>query len=561
VQGFFDGKTVHIVAGNLSPNDLNGVLLHEFWHKALHALGFDTQGADVKDIKNPVLRNLMARLEAIERLSNTSAGKNSGLGKWFQKALQNMPNMEGANRLTYLNELAAYAIQEYENAPRSLPQRVLKWVEDFFAELKTAIAQKFPDSKLGQRIFENMDAADFAAIARRMLREPSSASATNAEPMFALAPIMRRRDIVGAIMRNTGGVGIHYSLAETLTGEKAGKIGNLIGVFTKYGKEDLDDIATLLRVQEGYDVKDGHELEELIRRASFGHFAKSVWDEEEEAAAAKEKEYRAEIRARARKLGLRVVGIKSEDLEKAVFAAEEKEARAEKELVEAEARAEREAIQAEGQTDQEREAIQAAALPDVNSEADIDTINRLLADAVEEGRYINDQFISNEEIYDGIDRESETALGRNENLPEGAAKSKAGKKDADNSSGGEEDGSGGGGSSAGRERPVEKDGKKPLSGKGGGKVYLKPHQKDFDPLEGEHIPNDTEGADRYIAHPDYEEIKAAEKHILDTLGDSVILNFRGIIKRHGRKVSGLWTPRERRNSALILKGITQRSVI
>jgi hypothetical protein len=89
----------------------------------------------------------------------------------------------------------------------------------------------------------------------------------------------------------------------------------------------------------------------------------------------------------------------------------------------------------------------------------------------------------------------------------------------------------------------------------------KASEQTSDPLEGDYIPNDSEGADRYIAHPDYKEIKAAEKHILDTLGDSVILNLRGIIKRHGRKVSGLWTSRERRNSALILKGITQRSVI
>ena len=82
---------------------------------------------------------------------------------------------------------------------------------------------------------------------------------------------MRRDDLVGAIMRVTGGNGIHSSMAPDTVGDNANKPATgLRGLFTNRGTTDLGDVAMLLRESENFDVRDGEHLAELIRQASFG---------------------------------------------------------------------------------------------------------------------------------------------------------------------------------------------------------------------------------------------------------------------------------------------------
>jgi hypothetical protein len=95
-----------------------------------------------------------------------------------------------ANKYRYADELAAYAVSEYENAPRTLPQRIRKWVEDLFAAIRMAVARAWPESAIGRHIVENMSAKDFAALARGMLRESvkgvgKRADGKRVEPMFS----------------------------------------------------------------------------------------------------------------------------------------------------------------------------------------------------------------------------------------------------------------------------------------------------------------------------------------------------------------------------------------
>jgi hypothetical protein len=87
-------------------------------------------------------------------------------GQWFEKAKARIPARDKGNEAVYLNELAAYAIEEYERAPRSLPQAVVKWVQDFIAEIRAALMRH------GFEI--NLTAADLAAISRQFLRQQAT---------------------------------------------------------------------------------------------------------------------------------------------------------------------------------------------------------------------------------------------------------------------------------------------------------------------------------------------------------------------------------------------------
>lgn len=207
-----------------------------------------------------------------------------------------------------------------------------------------------------------------------------------------VAPIMRRNDLVGAIMRVTGGNGIASSMSDTLIGEKANRVGNLRGLFTNRGQQDMGDIAMLLREEEGFDVKDGPHLEELIREAASGNVAKSMAAQEEEKAINAEKEHRQNVRDEAARLGIKSAFKKFDVLEREVLARQAEEAQA----AQSEAEAERAAIQAESSVKQ----------------IDDDQVNELLQLAVEDGRMIGNEWITNEEILAGFD--ATTAIGERE---------------------------------------------------------------------------------------------------------------------------------------------------
>lgn len=149
--GYFDGKTLHLVAGNIKPGEAYAVFMHEGFHKLLHAMKF----AGSKQYAQ-----LMARLRNIEKLSQRGEA-----GEWFNRAREAIPKADQAREATRLNELAAYAVQAYEANPRSLPERIAKWVQDFIADVRA-----FLTDKLGM-LPKRVSAADVAAMTRRYLKE------------------------------------------------------------------------------------------------------------------------------------------------------------------------------------------------------------------------------------------------------------------------------------------------------------------------------------------------------------------------------------------------------
>lgn len=54
-------------------------------------------------------------------------------------------------------------------------------------------------------------------------------------------------------------------------GDKANAATKVRGLFTLQGQEDLDDLAMLLREEQGYDVRDGVHLAELVREQAAGN--------------------------------------------------------------------------------------------------------------------------------------------------------------------------------------------------------------------------------------------------------------------------------------------------
>jgi hypothetical protein len=89
------------------------------------------------------------------------------VGQWFERAKTRIPARDKGNEAVYLNELSAYAIEEYERAPRNLPQAIVKWVQDFIADVRAFLMAHGFEAK-------SLTAADLAAISRQFLRQQAT---------------------------------------------------------------------------------------------------------------------------------------------------------------------------------------------------------------------------------------------------------------------------------------------------------------------------------------------------------------------------------------------------
>lgn len=209
----------------------------------------------------------------------------------------------------------------------------------------TSVLQQTPVSlpipqEIQRRMAKRTDAE--LDVIEKTAKDPVTKSAAKKEKQSRAAPIMLRDDLVGAIMRITGGRGINPDMALTLTGDKANHQPRLRGLFKKGGTADMSDLAELLRIEQGYDVRDGTHLEELIREQAAGNPVYSMERNEREAAENEERKYRDEINKRAVELGLKQArGKRTLEMVEADIA------RVEQEQNDMEAREERAAIQAE----------------------------------------------------------------------------------------------------------------------------------------------------------------------------------------------------------------------
>jgi LmbE family N-acetylglucosaminyl deacetylase len=134
-----------------------------------------------------------------------------------------------------------------------------------------------------------------------------------------LPPNRRGATLLNAILRITGGDGIHPSMALDTTGDTSNRQPKLRGLFTNRGSADLGELAMHLRESENFDVRDGEHLAELIRRAAAGERITDMETQQREAEAARLAEYKSDIRKKAEEFGLKTAFVKFSDIEERVI--------------------------------------------------------------------------------------------------------------------------------------------------------------------------------------------------------------------------------------------------
>jgi N12 class adenine-specific DNA methylase/GGDEF domain-containing protein len=151
-----DGS-IHMVASSLNPANARAVLLHEMFHRGGRRAVGSKQWSE-----------LMGRGASLYRQSEKSSGK---AREFFDRARERVAAAKRQNAVSTrmeVEEFLAYAIEEWETAPDSLPAAIRKWVEDFIGFVKAVILKQY-----GKQIGE-LTPAQVAAIAKFALMDVAS---------------------------------------------------------------------------------------------------------------------------------------------------------------------------------------------------------------------------------------------------------------------------------------------------------------------------------------------------------------------------------------------------
>lgn len=236
---YSDKDAVYLVADNLSEETLSGVFLHEIYHAKSKSILGDKQ-----------YRRLMQRLANLEKL-----GKNNpALDKHFKAAREAIP--EDTPEADRLEEFAAYTLESYERAPKSLHKTLINWVKDFIAAIRVGLM------RLGW-MPKNVQPSDLSAIARASVRKFAETDAIGqAAPAFSQA---RPRPVfysalfkaIEDLKQNTAPVGQWKAMISKLTqkGVKQDEI-NWLGV-----NEWLDSLEGKVTKEQILDFINANEVQ------------------------------------------------------------------------------------------------------------------------------------------------------------------------------------------------------------------------------------------------------------------------------------------------------------
>lgn len=159
---------VHLVAANLSPATVQGVLLHEMFHKGGQSL-----------LGNARWSALVKRLGALRRQAEQSQGKARSV---YDKAAARVAAAQRqgavANGLRD-EEFGAYAIEEYEQLPAAFG----KWVDDLVGTVKHWLFSRF-GRQLGQ-----VTPAQLRALAKEALLSTASGPRGPDGTRFSTSPL------------------------------------------------------------------------------------------------------------------------------------------------------------------------------------------------------------------------------------------------------------------------------------------------------------------------------------------------------------------------------------
>lgn len=157
VSGITDSRTgeVYLVADHLLDTKVRGTVLHEFLHSAIHT---DPEMDARRDA-------LLKQFSELQYLAEKGSGS---LAKWVKEASAAIPaDTLEAHRS---EELAAYALEQYEQTPTSLPAAFARWARGVIAAVKAwLVRHKLYESK-------TITPADLSQIAKSWMRRFESGS-------------------------------------------------------------------------------------------------------------------------------------------------------------------------------------------------------------------------------------------------------------------------------------------------------------------------------------------------------------------------------------------------
>lgn len=203
VQGFTESDgTIHLVAEHLRPGTASSVLLHEAFHGGTQSLLGDAQW-----------QRLKRRLGALYRQAQRSEGKLNEFWRQAHGRVEHAKRMgDRMSEAIAIEEFGAYAIENYERAPRTLK----KWVDDLIGAIKAWLVRRF-GIQVGDVTPAQLRALALAALrasaerpAVNIPRRPLGGVALNAGPLsVADIPETIEVDGVERPTRNSEGRLIH----------------------------------------------------------------------------------------------------------------------------------------------------------------------------------------------------------------------------------------------------------------------------------------------------------------------------------------------------------------
>lgn len=158
-----------------------------------------------------------------------------------------------------------------------------------------------------------------------MLTIPTQYKAPAAVDVKARRSVPKASNTLLQAIINRGG--ISRSIMQDVGGDPGGRYAP--GLFTKNGTTDLSELAELLANEDGFaidlasDIGGARELEDMVARMLGGERITNTATMEAERNKAEEGQYREQIRAKAKELGVRTVARKFADVEAEVRAVEE----------------------------------------------------------------------------------------------------------------------------------------------------------------------------------------------------------------------------------------------
>lgn len=148
-----DGS-IHVVASRVNGQNARAVLLHEMFHK----------GGE-RFLGSPEWSKLMGRGASLYSQFEKSSGKAREVFDRARDRVAAAKRQGAVSARMEVEEFLAYAIEEYEQSPDSLPAAIRKWVEDVIGMVKAWLAKRY-GKQLGQ-----VTPAQLAAIAKFALMD------------------------------------------------------------------------------------------------------------------------------------------------------------------------------------------------------------------------------------------------------------------------------------------------------------------------------------------------------------------------------------------------------